>query len=97
MAPETDKTYAILGVSFAGSLLVFRLLEALFPSELLGLPQIYFSFTITFAVWYAFVASFMPRCSKCGLGFLSVFEIGPLPIIMKSWVGKKCFRCKENR
>jgi len=36
---------------------------------------------------------FAPRCPKCNYGVYSVVEIGNYPIIVKSWVGKRCFHC----
>ncbi len=36
---------------------------------------------------------FSPRCPNCGQGLYSLAEIGKYPIIVKTWIGKKCCGC----
>lgn len=88
--------YTVLASGLGGLLVFVLALEVTLPNEIYGVSSGWLTFIIVGACWLSYLRLFIPRCSKCGLGVFSIVEVAKFPIIVKSWVGAKCFRCGEK-
>lgn len=79
--------------SLLGIFLVLLFFIYALPNKVFGIPSSLIVFVMGATLWLYVVIRLIPRCPNCGLGLFSVVEIGRVPVIVKSWVGKNCYGC----
>jgi len=87
------RAYTVLYGGLIGLVLFAFVLGHMLPPQIMGMPKLPVMGVIVLVSWFVFLTKAMPRCSRCGMGVLSLVEVGRVPVIVKSWVGSHCSRC----
>jgi len=87
------RAYTVLYGGLIGLVVFAFVLGHVLPPEIMGMPKEPVTGFIVLASWFVFLTKAIPRCSRCGMGVLSLVEVGRVPVIVKSWVGSHCSRC----
>lgn len=90
------RAYSILIGGFFAWFMIAGVANEQLPQTVGAIPKFGVLALLIGIPWLAFLTKAIPRCANCGLGVFSVWEVKRIPILVKSWVGKRCIRCKTE-